>query len=121
MDSTRQMMHSFWQGIVRVFILHQASQSPVYGGKLKKQFQEWGYDIGAGRLYPLLHTFEKDRLLSSRVKIFQGRARKYYDITDRGRAVLAEVQQELKGIMAKIMSADREAFDQSPPREHSHG
>jgi PadR family transcriptional regulator PadR len=77
MNLKQQMMHSFWQGMLKFFVLHQAAQSPVYGGKLKKQLQDWDYDISPGSLYPLLHALEKAQLLKSRVKIFKGRARKY--------------------------------------------
>ena len=104
MDLKQQMMHSFWQGILKFFVLHQAAQTPVYGGKLKKQLQDWDYDISPGSLYPLLHALEKALLLKSRVKILNGRARKYYDITDQGRAVLAAVQKELAGVLAKMLS-----------------
>jgi PadR family transcriptional regulator len=104
MDLKQQMMHSFWQGILKFFVLHQAAQSPVYGGKLKKQLQDWDYDISPGSLYPLLHALEKALLLKSRVKIFKGRARKYYDITDQGRAVLAAVKGELAAVLVKMLS-----------------
>jgi DNA-binding PadR family transcriptional regulator len=104
MDLKQQMMQSFWQGILKFFVLHQAAQSPVYGGKLKKQLQDWDYDISPGSLYPLLHSLEKAVLLKSRVKIFKGRARKYYDITDEGRAVLAQMQEELADVLARMLS-----------------
>jgi len=104
MNLKQQMMHSFWQGILKFFVLHQAAHSPVYGGKLKKQLEDWDYDISPGSLYPLLHALEKALLLKSRVKIFKGRARKYYDITDEGRAVLGEVQEELAGVLARMLS-----------------
>ncbi len=104
MNLKQQMMHSFWQGILKFFVLHQAAQSPVYGGKLKKQLQDWDYDISPGSLYPMLHALEKAMLLKSRVKIFKGRARKYYDITDEGRAVLAEVQEELADVLTRMLS-----------------
>ena len=116
----RHMIHSFWQGILKVFVLHQAAQGPIYGGKLKKQLQEWGYDISPGSLYPLLHAFEKNHLFRSRVKIFKGRARKYYEITDQGRAVLAEVQQELEIIMSKLLSVRQRTQDANHPQERSH-
>ena len=119
MDFQQQMMHSFWQGILKVFVLHQAAQCPIYGGKLKKQLQEWGYDISPGSLYPLLHSFEKGHLFRSRVKIFKGRARKYYEITDQGRAVLAEVQQQLDVIMTKLLSASRQTSGANHPQERS--
>ena len=119
MDFKKQMLHSFWQGILKVFVLHQAAQGPIYGGKLKKQLQDWGYDISPGSLYPLLHSFEKGHLFRSRVKIFKGRTRKYYEITDQGRAVLAEVQQELNVIMTRLLSPGRPPSGANHPLERS--
>ena len=104
MDFKQQMMHSFWQGILKFFVLHQAAQSPVYGGRLKKQLEDWDYDISPGSLYPMLHSLEKARLLKSQVKIYKGRARKYYDITDAGREVLTQVQEELADVLAKMLT-----------------
>jgi PadR family transcriptional regulator, regulatory protein PadR len=103
MDLRRQMMQSFWQGILKFFVLQKIAQGPAYGGRLKKQLSECGYDISPGSLYPLLHALEKGSLVSSRVKIFKGRARKYYEITNQGRTVLAELQKELTHIMSKIL------------------
>ena len=114
----RLMIKSFWQGVLKFLVLHQAAQSPVYGGKLKKQLQDWGYDISPGSLYPLLHSLEKSSLLTSRVKIFKGRARKYYEITGQGRAVLAELQEELTGIMSKLLSGNPRKFDKSQVQDH---
>ncbi len=111
MDFRREIMHSFWQGMLRFFILQQAGQSPIYGGKLKKQLREWGYDLSPGSLYPLLHALERASLLHSRVKIFKGRARKYYGITDQGRALLAELQEDLAGIMARVLPRNSPAVD----------
>ena len=42
MDFKQEIMQSFWQGLLKFFILHQAAQNPIYGGKLKKLLQEHG-------------------------------------------------------------------------------
>ena len=119
MDIRREMMQSFWQGMVRFFILHQAGQSPIYGGKLKKLLQEWGYNLSPGSLYPLLHALEKASLLHSRVKIFKGRARKYYDLTDQGRALLASLQKELAEIMARMLPISSLTLADGPPQKQA--
>jgi PadR family transcriptional regulator PadR len=86
---------------------------------LKKQLHDLGYDINAGSLYPLLHALEKALLLRSRVKIFKGRARKYYDITDQERAVLKETQKELAGIMTKVLSGSLNTLGPTVPKEYA--
>lgn len=48
-----------------------------------------------GMLYPVLHKMEKDGLIQSRWDVsVEGRRRKYYAITDDGRAELASAKQQ---------------------------
>src|SRR5208283_3234130 len=52
MDFQRQISQAFWQGMVKLIILHQANLGPVYGGRLSKYFHSLGYGISPGSLYP---------------------------------------------------------------------
>lgn len=98
---------SFLQGMVRLFILHKAGQGPVYGEALNKAFHRFGYKMSPGSLYPLLHNLEKQRLLHCRIHITRGRVRKYYELTEKGRACLAEMRKELAGLVAEIIFDER--------------
>jgi DNA-binding PadR family transcriptional regulator len=104
MDLKRQMMQSFWQGIVRLVILHQAARRPVYGGELSRQMRRHGYDISPGSLYPILHAMERAGFLASSIKIFKGRARKYYKLTPSGLICLKEVLQSLPPFIKEILA-----------------
>jgi DNA-binding PadR family transcriptional regulator len=103
MEYQTQLYNSFWQGMVKLFILHQAGQSPVYGVRLKKALHDRGYDISPGSLYPLLHTMEKANLLHSRLKVFKGRIRKYYELTPQGESCLQELRQAFSGLAREII------------------
>jgi PadR family transcriptional regulator PadR len=103
MDDKNQMRQSFWQGLVRLVVLHQASQAPVYGRKLSKFFQEQGYSISPGSLYPLLHRLERAGWLQSRLKVYKGRARKYYEITPEGQSCLEEVRREVAPFVREVI------------------
>jgi PadR family transcriptional regulator PadR len=107
----KQITQAFWQGMVKLVVLHQAGLAPVYGGRLSKYLRNLGYDISPGSLYPLLHTLEKADLLRSRIKIFKGRVRKYYELTPQGQACLEAVRQEVGGIMKEVIFADLSAGD----------
>jgi PadR family transcriptional regulator PadR len=98
-----QIYQAFWQGVVRLVILHQASVGPVYGGRLSKYLREQGYPISPGSLYPLLHLLEKEGLLVSRLKVYRGRARKYYEITPSGQNCLDEVRQEVANLVREVI------------------
>jgi len=103
MSIRESIRKDFWQGILKLYILHQVSQYPIYGNKLRKQLQEMGYDISPGTLYPILHNFENDGLCKSRIKIFKGRARKYYQITEQGKNFLEEMQTKITAILKYLI------------------
>ncbi len=103
MDYQNQIYQAFWQGIVRLVVLHQASQGPVYGGKLSKFLREQGYAISPGSLYPLLHLLEKAGFLTSRLKVYRGRVRKYYEITPQGRDCLEAVRREVGDVVREVI------------------
>ena len=103
MDYHNQIYQAFWQGIVRLVVLHQASQGPIYGGKLSKFLREQGYAISPGSLYPLLHLLEKAGFLASRLKVYRGRVRKYYETTPQGRDCLEAVRQEVGDVVREVI------------------
>ena len=61
------------------------------------------FSLKAGTLYPLLHTLEKDCMLTSYEKdTDQARVRKYYSITKEGKKLLEEKQIEWQLYSSKI-------------------
>jgi PadR family transcriptional regulator PadR len=70
------------------------SAEPLYGYQIAKSIEgNWqeGAPVKQGTLYPVLRSMEESGLLGSRVEpSVSGPPRKYYTITDRGRAVLAD-------------------------------
>ncbi len=95
----RKIRQSFWQGIIKLFVLHQAALGPVYGGKLSKSLSSLGHDISPGSLYPTLHKLERAKYLRSYLKVFKGRVRRYYEITGEGKKCLGEVKEKLDGVV----------------------
>jgi DNA-binding PadR family transcriptional regulator len=103
MKILEQLRRGMFQGLVRVFILHQAAQTPVYGNKLKAALRAFGYHISPGSLYPILHSLEKSGLLKSRIRVFKGRVRKYYEITDQGRHCLEALHQDYGDFLKNLL------------------
>jgi len=106
MEFRKQISQAFWQGMAKLVALHQASLGPIYGGRLRKYFRSLGYEISPGSLYPMLHSLEKANLLQCRIKIFKGRARKYYELTSEGRDCLEALRQEVSGIVREVILGD---------------
>ena len=100
--------------MLKLLVLHQASLAPVYGGRLSKYLRNLGYGISPGSLYPLLHVLEKAGLLRSRIKIFKGRVRKYYELTPQGQTCLEAVRQEVGVVMKEVILGDPDAADLLP-------
>ena len=70
------------------------SPEPLYGYQIAKSIEgAWleGTPVKQGTLYPVLRSMEEGGLLGSRVEpSVAGPPRKYYTITERGRAVLVD-------------------------------
>ena len=115
MPISRRIHRNFIQGMVKIFILHQASLGPVYGNKLSKALQSLGYQISPGSLYPLLHTLEKFNLLHSRIRVSKGRLRKYYELTEQGHHCLAGLRQELGELVKTVILGPLPEFSSPPP------
>jgi PadR family transcriptional regulator PadR len=71
-----------------------ASDEALYGYQIAKRIEEQAKDevpVKQGTLYPVLRSMEDKGLLASRVEpSVSGPPRKYYSITDGGRAALEE-------------------------------
>lgn len=61
------------------------------------------FELKEGTLYPLLHTLEKNKWVSSYTKLTpSGRERKYYRLTSQGREQLEYKEQEWKLFSQKV-------------------
>jgi PadR family transcriptional regulator PadR len=79
-------------------ILRLLAEKPMYGYQIVKELQtrsEGYFDLEQGTLYPALHRLEKDKLVQSHWEVVaDGPSRKYYYITEAGRAELEKSAQQ---------------------------
>lgn len=84
-----------------LLILGILTKSPNYGYQIVKHLNEETEDIFTwqeGTIYPVLHKMEKEGFISTEWQEAEsGRQRKYYFITEAGRAFLKESAKEWKG------------------------
>lgn len=99
----RRIHRSFLHGMLRLYVLKQAAESPLYGGALSRSLRRLGYAISPGSLYPLLHSLERERLLRRRARVVRGRSRQDYEVTALGRACLASVRTELEPLVRELV------------------
>jgi DNA-binding PadR family transcriptional regulator len=60
------------------------------------------FDLAEGTIYPALHRLERRGLVVSSLELAQGRRRRTYALTVRGRTEFAAQRQEWKGFVATM-------------------
>jgi PadR family transcriptional regulator PadR len=82
------------KGNIDTLLLSLISQQPMYGYQVMQELEgrSQGYfKFKEGTLYPALHRLEKMGLLQGKWQtLSNGRQRRYYSITDKGRRILVE-------------------------------
>jgi DNA-binding PadR family transcriptional regulator len=96
-------MREFLRGIVRLHILHHAARDDVYGAWMSEELARHGYRISPGSLYPTLHKMEREGLLRSHSVLVDGRVRRCYRATARGRRVLEQTKQALRELADEVL------------------
>ena len=97
------MLRHFFLGFIKIHILHHASEEPIYGLWIIKELERHGYQLSPGTLYPILHALAADGLLRSNEQLVDGKIRKYYETTSKGRKTLAEVKKKIKELVDEVM------------------
>lgn len=90
MSTTSQ--HSEWlRGVLGLCVLRTMAEGPTYGYAIAAELAEAGFgDIKGGTLYPLLARLEKNHLVTVAWRAGEGGpGRKYFALTEPGRAELA--------------------------------
>ena len=77
---------------------------PRYGYALQQHLAEAGIEVEGNTLYPLLRRLEKQGLLTSEWNTDESRPRKFYALTDAGRAVLSALTREWLALDAALQA-----------------
>jgi DNA-binding PadR family transcriptional regulator len=99
-------VREFYRGIVRLHILHHAAAGEVYGAWMSEELAHHGYRISPGSLYPTLHKMETEGLLRSRSVVVDGRGRRCYAATARGRRELEQTKRALRELVAEVLEGE---------------
>ena len=106
-------------GNVESLLLAILESGPSYGYAIVKELNERAEGIlqlGEGTIYPVLHRMEDKKLITAKWRLAEnGRQRKYYRLTPKGRKALAasrEQWQILSVVMRKVVGSAEEL---SPP------
>jgi DNA-binding PadR family transcriptional regulator len=101
-------MREFLRGAVRLHILHHAARGEVHGAWMAKELAHHGYRISPGSLYPTLHKMETEGLLRSTQHVVEGRARRSYVATAKGRRTLESTKRQLKELANEVLGDENQ-------------
>lgn len=97
-----KVLRKLFLGFIHIHILHHAQQHPIFGVWMVEELKEHGYNISSGTLYPILHSMEADGLLDREDRNVEGKIRKYYTTTKKGKAVLFESRKKAYELFKEI-------------------
>ncbi len=105
------------KGTLPLLILQTLAHSPNHGYRIAqiiKQRSKGVLDFKEGALYPALHGLEKDGHIESYETVEQGRTRRYYRLTEKGKKVLATERKEWRQFSEAIRLVLEEAHFGAP-------
>ncbi|MBI3915646.1 MAG: helix-turn-helix transcriptional regulator [Betaproteobacteria bacterium] len=101
MDNT--IIRDVFVAFMRVHLLHHAAKAPIFGLEMIEELRRHGYKLSPGTLYPILHGLESAGLVRSRTEVVNGKMRKYYSATAKGRRALAEARQKIGELVSEVL------------------
>ncbi len=87
--------------LLEACVLSLLSDQPAYGYSLTQTIKD-SLEVSESTLYPVLRRLETESLLSTYDEPETGRLRRYYALTDQGRAELAAIQSAWKTFKRSI-------------------
>ena len=99
----KEILLGFW----KIHILHHAAGGPVVGQWMLRELRGHGYDVSPGTLYPMLKRMEEQGWLRSETDPGRGpKAPRRYYLSDKGRAVLDLVGEQLDELRRELKGND---------------
>jgi PadR family transcriptional regulator, regulatory protein PadR len=92
----------FLGGFVKLYALWRSSQSETFGMQIMQEMRALDFKVSPGTLYPILHKLleEKDVVVTNR--LVNGKIRKCYRATAKGRREAEEVIERLSFLLRNV-------------------
>lgn len=87
------------KGSSPILVLSVLENEDLYGYKIVKEIEKLSenvFTMNEGTLYPILHSLEAEEYLLAYWEEYEGRKRKYYHITAKGKMLLKSKKEEWK-------------------------
>ena len=92
-----------YSGLIRLHVLHHASEEPIFGLGMQEELGRHGYRISLGTLYPILHGLEKKGYLRSAEQREGKSRRRVYRATPLGRKALAAAKNKISELFREVV------------------
>jgi PadR family transcriptional regulator PadR len=95
------------KGSTATLILSLLNRCPMHGYQIVKELEQLSKGVltlKEGTLYPVLHTLERDGLVTAEWRVEGGRERKVYSLTEDGRAELRRRMAEWEAFRTAVDS-----------------
>jgi len=119
----KRLRKQMLDGNVETLVLAILEAGPSYGYAIVKELNERAeglLQLGEGTIYPVLYRLEEKKLISARWRLAEnGRERKYYRLTAKGRKALAanlNQWQMLASVMRKVLDSAENVLTEPQPR-----
>ena len=96
------LLPDFFLGFIRIHILYHVSLEEVFGLELMAELSRHGYRVGPGTLYPILHWLGSKQFRTSDKRLVDGKLRRYYLITPKGKKALEEARSKVNELVQEI-------------------
>lgn len=87
--------------LLDALVLAVVAREDTYGYKITQDIRT-AVEVSESTLYPVLRRLQKEENLKTYDKEFQGRNRRYYRVTDKGKATLSVYREDWKLHKKKI-------------------
>jgi len=104
MDNT--ITRGVFLAFVRVHVLHHAAEGKIFGLEMIEELRHHGYSIGPGTLYPILHNLENTGCLRSKEETVNGKRRKNYTATAKGKRILEELRNKIREMVREVLKQE---------------
>ena len=96
------MDREFQRGFIKLYALWRASQGETYGVQIIEEMRKLGFKVSPGTLYPVLHTLLEEKDLKLTDRVVNGKVRKCYRATPKGKEEAEEIIERLSELLRKF-------------------
>lgn len=101
------MASGYVKGSLDLMLMGALRRGPAHGYAIIASLRERSdgeFDLAEGTIYPALHRLERAGLVGSSAEVAQGRRRRTYALTARGREEFVTQRREWQGFVANMQA-----------------